>query len=631
MTRSWTTADSEELYQIPGWGLGMFRINEDGHMCMGPNAESGSIDLKRLADDMRRRGVELPLLVRFTDVIKTRIDAMVDSFAAAIREWEFTGRYRPVFPIKVNPQSHVMRDVMLHGKPHHVGLEAGSKPELMAVLALLDDPEALIVCNGYKDEHYIRMALLARKLGHECIIVLEKPDELDTVLSIADTLGVDPVIGVRARLNAVGSGHWGTSTGDHAKFGLSIPEIVDMVARLKEDGRLDCLQLLHFHIGSQISQVSSFRGAVQEAGRIYAELRRMGAPMRFLDCGGGLGVDYDGSGSTEVSSINYNMREYANAVIGTIHEVCAETKTEHPHIITEAGRSMVAHHSVLLVEVLGNTTKELRPPARPAPGEEVVRTIEASWEIFDEINADNELASLHDIQALRRQAIERFNLGLLDLEERADVERMYWATCGRILEHSDPEDEGDELGELRQQFVDTYFCNFSVFQSLPDIWAIDQLFPVVPIHRLNEEPTRRTILADLTCDSDGKIDAFIGEGGSYLPLHPFRKGERYIIGAFLVGAYQEILGDLHNLFGDTHAIHVAVADNARGYSVLHVDEGDIIEEVLTYVHHRPKELVRLLRAKVEEATESGAMSMEEGADMVRTFVRGLDDYTYLTR
>jgi arginine decarboxylase len=631
----WTISDAEALYNVRGWGGDLFRISENGRLCLTPNGDGKGpkIDLKRLADDMRRRGIELPLLVRFTDVIRNRIDAMVGAFQQSMKDWDYSGRYRPVFPIKVNPQSHVMRDVMTHGRAHHVGLEAGSKPELMAVLALQDDLDALIICNGYKDHQYIRLALLARQLGHECVIVLEKPGELETVFQVAEELGIEPMIGVRARLATEGLGHWQTSTGDLAKFGLNMPEILHVVDRLRQKGKLDCLQLLHFHIGSQIPEVRTFRGAVREGTRIYAELRRMGAAMRFIDVGGGLGVDYDGTSTNSASSINYNVREYANTVIGTISDVCDETKTQHPDIVTEAGRAMVAHHSVLLLEVVGTATKETEPPPRAEPGSALPRQLAAAWEIYDDVTPDTLVQNLHDIQALRREGIVRFNLGLLDLTQRAYIEQMYWATCTRILALAGDHHDAEDLRELRRAVVDTYFCNFSVFQSCPDIWAIGQRFPIVPIQRLDEEPTRRVVLADLTCDSDGKVGQFIHPDGAsdYLNLHQPKKEEPYVIGIFLVGAYQEILGDLHNLFGDTHAIHVAAATNRRGYVVLHLDEGDIVEEVLTYVHHEPKKLVRHLREKVEDATESGRMSMEEGAALVRTFVLGLDDYTYLAR
>lgn len=629
----WTPQDGERLYQVGGWGLGLFKVDAHGHLRMCPDPDLPGIDLKQLVDDMRKRGVELPLLVRFTDVIRRRLDDLVDSFKQAIGEWGYTGRYRPVYPIKVNPQSYVMRDVMKHGAAHGVGLEAGSKPELMAVLAELEDRNGLIICNGYKDVPYIRLALLARKLGHPIVIVLEKPDELDVVLQVAAEIDVEPMLGVRARLDTTGTGHWKTSTGERAKFGLSISQIVSMVHTLQAAGKLHWLQLLHFHIGSQISTIRTFRSAIREGARIYAELQRMGAPMSLLDVGGGLGVDYDGNASTDVSSVNYNLREYAHAVIGTVADVCAETGARHPDIVTESGRAMVAHHSVLLTDILGRTTREVEPPPRPAPDSQPIRQIETAWEVWDNLHDDRLVEALHDIEALRREGISRFNLGLIDLEQRAYLERMFWAIGHRILQRVSPDDAPDEIAGLAEKFVDTYFCNLSVFQSLPDIWAIDQLFPIAPVHRLGERPTRRAILADLTCDSDGKIDCFIGDRESrpYLDLHELQPGQRYVIGVFLVGAYQEILGDLHNLFGDTHALHVAVADNKRGYTVLHLDEGDIVEEVLGYVHHPAKELVRKLRAKVEEATEAGRLDMEEGAELIQTFVRGLDDYTYLTR
>ncbi len=635
----WTREDAENLYAIDGWGQGLYVVDDSGHLCLQPDAANPDrrIDLKQLADDMRRRGFDLPLLVRFNDVIKHRVEGMVGAFTHAMKDWDYKGRYRPVFPIKVNPQSHVIRDVLTHGRAHHVGLEAGSKPELMVVLALQEDNDALIICNGYKDAQYIRMALLARRLGHEVVIVLEKPDELDLVLRVADELEVEPVIGFRAKLGAQGQGHWSTSSGDKAKFGLNITDMLQAVDKLRQADRLGCLQLLHFHIGSQIPEVRTFRSAIREGTRIYAELQRMGANMRFLDVGGGLGVDYDGSASTGPASINYDLHEYAQAVVGTIVDACAETGARHPDIITEAGRSMVAHHAVLLLDVLGSTTNETTPPERPKPGEQVPRQIESAWEIYDDLCEERVTENLHHIESLRRDAVTRFNLGLLTLEQRGYIERMYWATCTRALEIVEGDAEFDEDSEekvaLRQSLVDTYFCNFSVFQSAPDAWAIDQLFPISPVHRLLERPTRRIVLADLTCDSDGKITRFIGrrQPRTFLELHKLRRNERYVVGIFLVGAYQEILGDLHNLFGDTHAIHVRAADNKRGYTVEHLDEGDIIEEVLTYVHHNPKELVRKLREKVEAATESGAMDLEDGTELMRTFVKGLDEYTYLSR
>jgi arginine decarboxylase len=626
MDVDWSSQDSAALYKIAGWGQGMFEVGEDGHLHMKPPGYEGrGIDLERLANDMRRRGIGLPVLVRFTDIIRERIAAMVSGFDQAIRDWEYQGQYRPVFPVKVNPQSHVVHDIMRHGRAHHVGLEAGSKPELMVVLALLDDTDALIVCNGYKDEPYIRMALLARKLGHEAIIVLEKPDELDRVLAVAAELGVKPVIGIRAKLAVEGLGHWGTSTGARAKFGLTVHEMLEVVNRLRDVGALGSLQPLHFHIGSQIPDIR----AIREGTRIYAELHRLGADMRFLDVGGGLGVDYDGSASRAPSSVNYDVAEYANAVVGTVYETAEESGAPHPHLITESGRSMVAHHAVLLMEVLGRTSAVVDLPPRPTG--DVVRPIEAAWEIWDEIEPDSLINSLHDVQAMLRDANTRFSLGLLDLEQRATIEQLHGACCQRILELADDDHGNDELDALERRLTDTYFCNFSVFQSLPDVWAIDQLFPIAPIHRLDERPTRRVVIADLTCDSDGKIDQFIGDRdcAPYLQLHDLQPGQRYTLGAFMVGAYQEILGDLHNLFGDTHAVHVELTDNRRGYTVVHLDEGDIIEEVMSYVHHEPKHLVRRLRAKVEAANEERRMSLEDGAELVRTFVQGLDDYTYL--
>lgn len=631
----WSPSESADLYNLSGWGRGLFEINEAGDVCMTPPKHDSTlpINLKVLADDLRRRGLQLPVLVRFTDIIEHRVSEMNAAFTAAIENRGYEGKYRPVFPIKVNPQSNVLHDVMTHGRAHHLGLEAGSKPELMIVLALMDDLEAPIICNGYKDKQYIRMALMGRQMGHNVIIVIEKPSELKMVLTIAAELGIRPSIGVRSRLSQGGKGHWQTSTGDSAKFGLSLEQLIDVVYELRSHEMLECLQLLHFHIGSQIPEISTFRSALREGARIYSELKRLGAGMEYMDVGGGLGVDYDGTASTNTSSMNYNIREYAHAVVGTLKESFTETGTPHPHIITEAGRSMVAHHSVLLVDVLGRITNEQTPPPKPegAAYEALARPIQRGWEILADFDRYPPLEVLHDAQALRRDGKQRFDLGLLNLEERAQIERLYWSICTKVLIRAERTD-ARELEDLRSLLTDTYFCNFSVFQSTPDVWAIQQMFPILPIHRHNEEPTRRGILADLTCDSDGKITSFVGSEGhqSYLNLHELRQGEHYDLGIFMVGAYQEILGDLHNLFGDTHAVHVVSAPNRRGYTILHLDEGEIVEEVLTYVHHQPKRLIRLLRQKIEEATaDEGPLSLEMGASLIKEFTMGLDDYTYL--
>ena len=628
----WTTADSDELYNIPAWGLGYFKTNDKGNLSMVPpgHPDTKGIDLKALVDDLQRRGIEMPILIRFTDLIRARVETMVNAFSTAITEYEFKGRYRGVYPIKVNQQRHLVEDLVRFSAPHHLGLEAGSKPELMIVLAMLEDPEAMIICNGYKDREYIEMALLARKLGRNCIIVVEKPDEIDLVLETAKRLDVRPVIGVRAKLSSKGVGRWQGSAGDRAKFGLTITEIVEAVDKLKRLGQLDILQLLHFHIGSQVSAIRAIKSALREATRYYTELARMGAPMRYLDAGGGLGVDYDGSRTNFTSSMNYDVQEYAYDVIAAVKDACDNAGIEHPDIITESGRAMVSHNSMLVFNVLGvgKMVAETRPTP---PGEDADENLKELWEIFQTISPKDLLEPYHDATEIKEECLARFNLGLMTLEERAQIERMYWSICHKLARTvKDAEYVPEDLEPIEKALADTYFCNFSVFQSAPDSWAIGQLFPIVPIHRLNEEPTRRGVLADITCDSDGKIEKFIDRRDvkHVLELHE-ENAQPYYIGMFLLGAYQEILGDLHNLFGDTNAVHVSHVDGALGYRIDHLIEGDTVKEVLEYVQFDRQRLIQKLRRAVEGAIESDRFTMEEGARLMDTYTKGLDGYTYL--
>jgi arginine decarboxylase len=627
----WSTAESAELYQVPAWGKGYFHVNALGHLELRPEGADRGIDLKRLIDDLRRRGIEMPVLLRFSDLIKARIDALVGAFADAMAEYEFKGHFRGVYPIKVNQDAHLVETFVKYARPHHLGLEAGSKPELQVVLAMLEDPEALIICNGYKDRGYIQMALLARKLGRNCIIVIEKPDELELVHQVATELDIPAVVGIRAKLSSKGSGRWQSSVGDKAKFGLTVREMVDTVARLRELGMLDSLQLLHFHIGSQVTNVRSFTHALREATRVYTELHRMGAAMRYLDVGGGLGVDYDGSQTNFESSMNYSLSEYASTVVSAVVHACDDAGIDHPHLITEAGRAMVAHHAALIFDVLGITRMtEDGPPE--APGDDASEERRELWEVYRSITLKNLQEPLHDAVDLRDQCLTKFNYGLISLEERAEVERLFWAACERLQAVSARADfPPEELEPLERWLADTYYCNFSVFQSAPDAWAIGQLFPVVPIHRLDEEPTRRAVLADLTCDSDGKLSRFIDRRDvkSALEIHP-PDGKPYYIGLFLVGAYQEILGDLHNLFGDTNQVQVCIDHGAQGYRLEQVIEGDSVRDVLGYVSYDRKALVRRLRLWVEEAIEAQKLSPEEGGLLVRTYAQGLEGYTYLS-
>jgi arginine decarboxylase len=628
----WTPADSEELYNVLGWGAGFFRVNAAGNVAMTPPGlpSTRAIDLKILIDDLQRRGIQLPILVRFTDLVRARLETLVTAFGNAIREYEYQGRYRGVYPIKVNQQRHLVEDLVRFSEPHHLGLEAGSKPELMVVLAMLEDPEALIICNGYKDREYIEMALLARKLGRNCIIVVEKSDEVDLVLEAGKRLEVEPVIGVRAKLSSKGTGRWQSSAGDRAKFGLTITEIVELVEKLRKSGDLGILQLLHFHIGSQISAIRAIKQAMREATRVYTELHRMGAPMRYMDVGGGLGVDYDGSRTNFASSMNYDTQEYAYDVVAAIKDACENAGMPHPDIITEAGRATVSHNSVLIFNVLG--VSEMVADHRPAPpGEDADENLKELWELYESISAKNLQEPFHDAQEIKEESLTRFNLGLTTLEERARIERMYWAICHKLARTAkDAEYVPEDLEPLEQAMADTFFCNFSVFQSAPDAWAIGQLFPVLPIHRLQDEPMRRAVLADITCDSDGKLSKFIDRRDvkHVLELHE-PNGQPYYIGMFLLGAYQEILGDLHNLFGDTNAVHVSAVEGGLGYRIDHLVEGDTVKEVLDYVEYDRARLIQRLRRAIESGIENERLTMEEGARLIDTYTRGLDGYTYL--
>ena len=626
----WTTADSAELYGIPNWGRDFLTINERGNLVVVPNAATGRrVDLKELVDDLRRRDIHLPILIRFTDMIEARVRTLAEAFHKAIAEWNFKGSYRGVFPVKVNQQRHVVEDVVRYGAKYHMGLEAGSKPELLIVMAMLSDPEAVIICNGYKDEEYIETAMLAQKLGRRPIIVIEKASELDVAIKLARDYDIQPMLGFRAKLASRGSGRWEASSGDRAKFGLTIEEIVDGVEKLREANMLGALRLLHFHIGSQVSAIRSFKDALKEASRIYVELVKMGAPMGFFDVGGGLGIDYDGSSSTFESSVNYSVEEYALDVVGAVHNACEEDGLPHPNIVTEAGRALVAHHAVLVLNVLG-------VGEHPTGGEPIVPTedepevLHELYEALQNVTRKTFQAAWHDAVAARAQALTMFNLGLLDLRQRARAERLFWQVAGRVSRTIRGLDYvPDDFEGLKRALADTYFCNFSVFQSMPDAWAVDQLFPIVPIHRHDEKPTRYGVLADITCDSDGKVDKFIDlhDVKDVLELHALND-EPYLLGVFLVGAYQEILGDLHNLFGDTNTVLVSLADDGT-YALESLVEGDTVTEVLHYVQYDRKALVRNVRKACEAALRSGHMSFEESAMLMAKYQAGLDGYTYL--
>jgi arginine decarboxylase len=630
--RKWTVADSSETYGVKYWGNNYFSINDAGNAQAHPAGPEGArIDLKELVDEVARRGIGLPLLIRFSDVLRSRIVELNETFRRAIAEYGYKGAYKGVYPIKVNQHRYVVEEIVQFGRPYHYGLEAGSKPELLAVMAMLDDEEALIVCNGYKDEEYIETALTASKLGRTVLIVVEKFSELQLIADTAKKMGVRPRIGIRVKLAAKGSGRWEASGGDRSKFGLSTREVVEAISFLRANDLLNCFELLHFHLGSQISAIRAVKNALREAGRFFVEVSKMGAPLKYFDAGGGLGVDYDGSQTNFASSMNYTTQEYANDIVFSLQEICDADGVPHPTIVTESGRAVVAHHSMLVVDILGVGEFDVgKAPDKVST--DASRAVKNLFETYRDVSRKNVLEAYHDALEYKEEALQLFNLGNLALSERVVAEDIFWAICQKLLKIvREMREVPEELEGLEKALSDTYFCNFSMFQSLPDIWAIDQLFPIMPIHRLGEEPTRRAVLADITCDSDGKIDHFIDRRDvkPVLELHPVN-GQDYYLGVFLIGAYQEILGDLHNLFGNTNTVHVSLAAGG-GYQIEHVVTGDTVTDVLKYVSYSREELVARVRRFAELAVRANRMSLEETRAMLRMYEEGLAGYTYLER
>src|SRR5262245_47134838 len=617
MPRKWTVADSAETYGVKYWGNNYFSINDAGNAVAHPaGPENGRIDLKELVDEVARRGIGLPLLIRFSDVLKSRIVELNETFKNAIAEYGYKGEFKGVYPIKVNQHRYVVEEIIRFGRPYHYGLEAGSKPELLAVMAMLDDEDALVVCNGYKDEEYIETALMASKLGRTVLIVVEKFSELALIAETAKKIGVRPRIGIRDKLAAKGWGRWEASGGDRSKFGLSTREVVEAINFLRANDLLNCFELLHFHLGSQISAIRAVKNALREAGRFYVEVCKLGAPLKYFDAGGGLGVDYDGSQTNFASSMNYTTQEYANDIVFSLLEICDAAGVNHPTIVTESGRAVVAHHSMLVVDILGVGEFDVgKAPDKIA--RDTSRVVKNLFETYKEVSRKNVLESYHDALEYKEEALQLFNLGNLSLTERVVAEDVFWAICQKLLKIvREMREVPEELEGLERALSDTYFCNFSMFQSLPDLWAVDQLFPIMPIHRLNEEPTRRAVLADITCDSDGKIDAFIDmhDVKDTLELHP-PDGQAYYLGIMLTGAYQEILGDLHNRFGDTHVVQV-VLSGENSYEIDEVTAGDTITEVLQYVDYSPTVLVNRLRDNIEAALKRGSMTLEESKQLM---------------
>jgi len=627
--RKWRIEDSAELYNINGWGINYFSINEKGHVVVKPRKDTVEVDLMDLVEELQLRDVSTPVLLRFPDILDSRIEKMASCFKIAAEEYVYNAQNYIIYPIKVNQMRPVVEEIVTHGKKFNIGLEAGSKPELHAVIAINTDNDSLIICNGYKDEDYIELALLAQKMGRQIYLVIEKLSEMKLIVKIAKQFKVKPNLGIRIKLSSTGSGKWEDSGGDGSKFGLTSSELLEALDYLDKNKMKDCLRLVHFHIGSQVNKIRRIKLAMREASQFYVQMHKNGFHIDFVDIGGGLGVDYDGTRSSSESSVNYSIQEYVNDVVSTLVDVSEKNGLPHPNIITESGRSLTAHHSVLVFEVLESTslpTWEEEEVVSP-DDHELLRELYSLW---DTLNQPRMLETWHDAQQIREEAIDRFSLGLLDIATRAKIERLFWSIAKETIQMiTGLKHVPEEFLSLPKLLSDKYFCNFSLFQSLPDSWAIDQIFPIIPLDRLDEKPDRNATIQDITCDSDGKIENFISaRSQSYnLPVHSLKPKEPYYIGVFLVGAYQEILGDLHNLFGDTNAVHVSVDE--KGYSIDQVIDGETVAEVLEYVQYNPKKLVRTVETWVTSSVKSGIISAEEGKEFLSNYRSGLYGYTYL--
>ena len=628
--RKWRIEDSAELYNINGWGLKYFSINDKGHVAVTPREGSASVDLKELMDELQVRDVTSPVLLRFPDILDNRIEKISKCFQQAADEYGYTAKNFIIYPIKVNQMRQVVEEIVSHGKKFNIGLEAGSKPELHAVLAINTDENSLIICNGYKDENYVELALLAQKMGRRIFLVVEKLNELRLIADISKRLKIRPNIGIRIKLASSGSGKWEESGGDGSKFGLNSSELLEALDFLEKAKMTDCLKLIHFHIGSQITKIRRIKNALKEASQFYVQLQNMGFHVEFVDIGGGLGVDYDGTrSSSSESSMNYSIQEYVNDSVSALVDACAKNNLPQPNIITESGRSLTAHHSVLVFEVLETTSLPIWDEKEEL-GENPHELVDELYKIWDNMNQPRLLESWHDALQIREEALDLFGLGLLDLRTRAQIEQLFWSVAREVNEiRPDMKHAPEELRKISKLLPDKYFCNFSLFQSLPDSWSIDQLFPIMPISRLDERPDRTATIQDITCDSDGKINNFISSHGanSHLAVHALNNKEPYYIGVFLVGAYQEILGDMHNLFGDTNAVHVSVYKDR--YEIDQVIDGETVAEVLDYVQFSPKKLVRSVETWVTSSMKAGIITPEEGREFLSNYRSGLYGYTYL--
>lgn len=630
--RRWRVEDSAELYNINGWGRNYFGINQEGHVTVTPREGYATVDLKNVLDELQIRDITSPVLLRFPDILDNRIEKISNCFRQAAAEYDYKAESYMVYPIKVNQMRPVVEEIVSYGKKFNIGLEAGSKPELHAVLATSIADNALIICNGYKDENYIELALLAQKMGRRVYLVVEKLNELKLIATIARRIKIKPNIGIRIKLSSSGSGKWEESGGDQSKFGLNSSELLEALDLLERHDIKDCLKLIHFHIGSQVTMIRRIKNALREASQFYVQLSKLGFDIDFVDIGGGLGVDYDGTrSSASESSMNYSIQEYANDAVSTFVDACAKNDLRQPNIITESGRSLTAHHSVLILEVLETTqlpywkdSEDIDPDSH-----ELAREL---YDIWDKLDRARLFESWHDALQIREEALDRFSLGMLDLKTRAQIEKLFWSIAREVgdlaatMKHAP-----DEFRKIAKMIPDKYFCNFSLFQSLPDSWAIDQIFPIIPVSRLDEKPTRTCTIQDITCDSDGKIATFITNHGvsPSLPVHTFKSGESYYLGVFLVGAYQEILGDMHNLFGDTNVVHVNVYKDR--YEIDQIIDGETVADVLDYVLFSPKKLARNVETWVTASMKAGRISPEEGRDFLSTYRSGLYGYTYLEK
>lgn len=628
--RKWRIEDSAELYNITGWGLKYFSINDKGHVAVTPREGYAQVDLKEVMDELQVRDIAAPVLLRFPDILDNRVEKISRCFKQAAQDYDYQAKNYIIYPIKVNQIREVVEEIVSHGKKFNIGLEAGSKPELHAVLATNIAENALIICNGYKDENYVELALLAQKMGRNIFLVVEKLNELKIIARIAKRLQITPNVGIRIKISSSGSGKWEESGGDQSKFGLNSSELLEAVDFLEKNKMTESLRLIHFHIGSQITKIRRIKNALREAVQFYVQLTKMGFNIDFVDIGGGLGVDYDGTrSSSSESSMNYSIQEYANDAVSALVDVCVKNELKQPNIITESGRSLSAHHSVLVFEALESTSLPSWNDREEVPDgdHELARELYGIWDKLDEQNL---FESWHDALQIREEALDLFSLGMLDLRTRAQIEKLFWSVAREVSEiASTMKHPPEELRKVSKMIPDKYFCNFSLFQSLPDTWAIDQVFPIMPISRLDEKPSRSATIQDMTCDSDGKIAHFITDSGmsSALPVHPLKPGEPYYIGVFLVGAYQEILGDMHNLFGDTNAVHINVYKDR--YEIDQIIYGETVDEVLDYVQYNPKRLVRNVETWVTSSMKAGKITPEEGREFLSNYRSGLYGYTYL--